>query len=398
MATHAGDPNETEIQYDLYRIPFDEGRGGRAEPVPGASANGMSNNFPKVTPDGRWIVFVRCANGQLMRPDSELWIVPFEGGEARRMNCNTSRMNSWHSFSPNGRWMVFSSKGNTPYTQMFLTHLDEEGTDSPAVLVENSTAANRAVNIPEFVNVDFDGFTAIRVPAVEHHKYFNRGTELAKAGRYAEAVEQFDLALAGEPQAWRTNDWRIHESLAKSLLRLGQVDRALEHTLRSLELNPFNAEMHTNLGFIYSERGQYDRALEHIEMAIRLAPEFPGSWHNRATLLMRLGQAKRALADYGEAIRLEPRYVEAYLGRGAAYQATGDLGRALQDFDAAVKLRPGDPEGWYRRGLARRAAGDLSGALADLDHAASLAPGDWSRRTEVESVRAELQAVRQGGT
>ena len=41
-------------------------------------------------------------------------------------------MNSWHSFSPNGRWLVFSSKSRSPYTQMFLTHVDEQGNDTPA--------------------------------------------------------------------------------------------------------------------------------------------------------------------------------------------------------------------------------------------------------------------------
>ena len=57
--TYANDPNETQIQYDLYKIPFNGGKGGKAVPVLGASANGMSNDFPKVSPDGRWIVFVR---------------------------------------------------------------------------------------------------------------------------------------------------------------------------------------------------------------------------------------------------------------------------------------------------------------------------------------------------
>ena len=66
-------------------------------------------------------------------------------------------MNSWHSFSPNGRWLVFSSKSRSPYTQMFLTHLDDAGRDSPPILIENATAANRAVNIPEFVNIPPDG-------------------------------------------------------------------------------------------------------------------------------------------------------------------------------------------------------------------------------------------------
>jgi len=45
-------------------------------------------------------------------------------------------MNSWHSFSPNGRWLVFSSKSRSPYTQMFLTHIDAEGRDSPAILID----------------------------------------------------------------------------------------------------------------------------------------------------------------------------------------------------------------------------------------------------------------------
>ncbi len=82
-ALHANDPNEVQIQYDLYRIPFNDGKGGQAEPIAGASDNGMSNNFPKVSPDGRWIVFVKCRNGQLMRPDSQLYIVPANGGIAR---------------------------------------------------------------------------------------------------------------------------------------------------------------------------------------------------------------------------------------------------------------------------------------------------------------------------
>jgi Tol biopolymer transport system component len=94
LAQYANDPNEVQIQYDLYRIPFNAGKGGRAEPIPGASRNGMSNTFPKVSPDGRWIVFVECRNGQLMRPDSQLYILPAEGGQARRMQANTSLMNS----------------------------------------------------------------------------------------------------------------------------------------------------------------------------------------------------------------------------------------------------------------------------------------------------------------
>jgi hypothetical protein len=115
------------FKFDLYRVPFNEGRGGEAEPIEGASHNGMSNFFAKFSPDGKWIVFTQAENYMLLMPDSELYIIPAEGGEARRLRANTRRMNSWHSFSSNGRWLVFSSKANTPYTQLFLTHIDEEG-------------------------------------------------------------------------------------------------------------------------------------------------------------------------------------------------------------------------------------------------------------------------------
>jgi hypothetical protein len=169
-AMRANDANETQIQYDLYRIPFNEGKGGRAERIEGASGNGMSNTFPRISPDGKWVVFVECGNGQLMRPDSQLYIVPFAGGEARRMRANTSRMNSWHSFSPNGRWMVFASKARSAYTQMYLTHIDAEGNDSPAIIIDNATAANRAVNLPEFVNIGVDGIEYIEVHVADAPK------------------------------------------------------------------------------------------------------------------------------------------------------------------------------------------------------------------------------------
>jgi hypothetical protein len=140
------------IRYDLYRIPFNAGEGGTAEPLEGASNNGMSNYFARYSPDGRWIVFCRAKKFMLLQPDSELYIIPAEGGKARRLRCNTSRMNSWHSFSPNGKWMVFATKAYSDYTQLCLTHIDKNGCTTPPVLLEHLTAPNRAANIPEFVN------------------------------------------------------------------------------------------------------------------------------------------------------------------------------------------------------------------------------------------------------
>ncbi len=178
LATHSNDPNETQTRYELYRIPFNGGHGGKPEAITGASDNGMSNSFPKVSPDRRWIVYVQARNGQLMRPDGRLFIVPAAGGTPRLMRCNTPLMNSWHGFSPNGKWLVFSSKSRSPYTQMFLTHIDEDGKDSPSILIENSTASNRAVNLPEFVNVAPDAIAKIDAPVTDFYRIVDLASDL----------------------------------------------------------------------------------------------------------------------------------------------------------------------------------------------------------------------------
>jgi Tol biopolymer transport system component len=149
------------FRFDLYRIPFNDGTGGMAEPLEGASNNGRSNYFARYSPDGRWIVFCQANSYMLLQPDSELYIIPAEGGAARRLRCNTSRMNSWHSFSPNGKWLVFSSKACSDYTQLFLTHLDENGCTTPPALLAHLTASDRAANIPEFVNARPDAIVRI---------------------------------------------------------------------------------------------------------------------------------------------------------------------------------------------------------------------------------------------
>ena len=119
------------FKYDLYSVDFNNGKGGVASPLEGASNNGKSNYFPKFSPDGKWIVFCQADNFMLLQPDSRLYIIPSSGGEPRLMNCNMNEMNSWHSWSPNGKWLVFSSKNRGPYTQLYLTHIDENGMDSP---------------------------------------------------------------------------------------------------------------------------------------------------------------------------------------------------------------------------------------------------------------------------
>ncbi len=273
QAEYANDPAENQIQYGLYRIPFNDGKGGQAAPIVGASHNGMSNSFPKISPDGRWIIFVKCRNAQLMRPDSQLYIVPAEGGVARRLRSNTLLMNSWHSFSPNGRWLVFSSKNRSPYTQMFLTHLDEKGNDSPAILIDNSTAANRAVNIPEFINIPPDGLLKIDVPAAEFYRLYDEALSLVEKGELDKGIAAWKGALALDPA-----DAKANCNLGFALERRGNLDEAMEYYRKALEADSQLAEAHNNLGIALLQKGQLDAAIVHFQRALDANPGYARSY------------------------------------------------------------------------------------------------------------------------
>jgi tetratricopeptide (TPR) repeat protein len=299
--------------------------------VEGASNNGMSNTFPRVTPDGKWIVYTKCKNGMLMRPDGRLWIVPVEGGEAREMRCNTWRMNSWHSFSPNGRWMVFSSKANTPYTQLFLTHIDEDGNDTPAILVPNSTASNRAANIPEFVNRSYDSFRAIDIPAADHHRLLHDGMALAREGKFEEAARLFRKALDNEPEFTRALG-----HYGRALLELGRIEEARKYLRRALELDPHFAFVHVILGVTYLREGDPETAERCFMDALEFDTKEYMAYYNLAVIRLEQGRLDEAMKLSRRSSELDPCDANTHNLYGWTLVKAGRLDEAAEAFREAL--------------------------------------------------------------
>jgi hypothetical protein len=151
------------IQFNIYRIPFNGGRGGAPQPLTGASHNGMSNYFPRVSPDGRWIVFTQSPTGMVLQPESRLCIVPASGGVERVLDCKTSVMNSWHSWSANGKWLAYASKVQSPYTEIFLTHIDDAGHASPAIRLFRLSSPAAAAMVPEFIGPETAALDSLQI-------------------------------------------------------------------------------------------------------------------------------------------------------------------------------------------------------------------------------------------
>lgn len=420
-----------KLRYDLYRVPFNQGRGGRAEPLPGASEDGVSEYFPKVSPDGRWIVFCRAPSFMLLQEGSALYIMPAEGGEPQRMRCNCSRMNSWHSWSPNGRWLVFSSKHFSAYTQLMLAHVDAEGRSSAPVLLEHFTTEDRAANIPEFVAPAAGRITAIREAFVNAVSFVRAAQELIQAKDLDRAAQACEKALAIDPQCVEAHNLlgficqthgqlegaaahfrraieadpdhaTARANLAGLLVRGGRTAEALEHYRRILRTDPDNGRAHGGIGALLLAAGRMEEATAHLKEAVRLDPDPADSQYNLAQALARLGKLDDAIGHYREAVRLRPEDAYALRGLGLTLFETGQRQEGLALLAEAVRRAP-DVSIHMAYGDTLLAAGQYGPAAEQYARARACAPDEpqaaaalaWVRATAPDAaLRNGAEAVR----
>jgi len=329
--------------FDLYRVPFNDGKGGRCEPLEGASNNGMSNFFAKYSPDGKWIVFCKARSYMLLQPDSELYIIPAQGGKAERLRANTNRMNSWHSFSPNGKWLVFSSKANSDYTQLFLTHIDEAGGSSPAVLLEHFTAPDRAANIPEFVNAKSAAIERIREEFLNDYSYVRAGNEFFRAGDTDNAIQEYKNALEINP-----NNAEAHRKLGFLMYNAKRMaQEGMAHYQKALQLDSGNPRIHHDLGMALLHQGQLDGAIEHLSTALRLMPNGLDEQYNAVDMNCNLGLAllyKGNTADaatcFSRAVHLDPNRPDAHYRLALALAEERDIDQCLEHYSKAISIAP----------------------------------------------------------
>ena len=355
------------FRYDLYRIPFNGGKGGTPEPLEGASGDGKSNFFPKYSPDGKWIVFCKANSYMLLQPDSELYIMPAEGGKARRLRYNTARMNSWHSWSSNSKWLVFSSKVNTPFTQLFLTHIDENGNDSPPVLLERFTSPDRAANIPEFVKLPPNAIAEIKEQFLDAYSFYRAGMANERTGNHKGAERNYRRGLELDP-----NNIEIHNALGWTLFQEGKSAEAVEEYRRALEIDPNYVKSHNNIALALVELGRLEEAADHYRKSVEIEPQ-PEIYSDLGFIEWQLGRSEAALAHYRKALDLDPKCASAHFNLAVVALQEGRLDEAEAHYRAALEARP-DAE--THNGLAFTLArqGRLADAEAEFRRALELDP------------------------
>lgn len=151
-----------EIKYDLYCKPFDPDTRtwGKSVLLFEPSYSDQSATLPRVSPDGKLLMFSMAPYGvfHIWHRESDLWVMNLEDGSIwKPEGLNSPEVESYHSWSSNGKWIIFSTRREDgAFTRLYLSHRDENDCFSkPFAIPQHDPSFNRnfmySFNIPEFM-------------------------------------------------------------------------------------------------------------------------------------------------------------------------------------------------------------------------------------------------------
>jgi hypothetical protein len=152
-----------KIFYNLFRIPFDidKRKFGQPELMFDAAQINKSASFPRVSPDNRFLVFTMADYGcfPIWHKEADLYSLNLSDQKVSKLDLNSEYCDSYHSWSSNGRWLIFSSKrGDGLTARPFISYIEENGiSDKPFILPQKDPAFYneflKSFNIPEFSTI-----------------------------------------------------------------------------------------------------------------------------------------------------------------------------------------------------------------------------------------------------
>lgn len=153
-----------DVKYSICSMPFNTETfsfGDKVDTVYNAIRTGKDATFPRVSPDGRFLLFAETAYGcfAIWHKDSELRMIDLKDGTFHTLDeVNGPDADSYHSWSGNSRWIVWASRRiDGLYSRLFIAHIDKDGKASKPFLMpqkdlEHDRMLMKSYNVPEFIS------------------------------------------------------------------------------------------------------------------------------------------------------------------------------------------------------------------------------------------------------
>jgi tetratricopeptide (TPR) repeat protein len=187
------------------------------------------------------------------------------------------------------------------------------------------------------------------------------GEQMLKAGRYAEAIQYLDRALAADSGMVNAYLLRGRASVA-----LGQADPAVLDFTKAIQLQPAKTDGYMERAMARLGTKDYPAVVADCGEVISRNPQLTYAYTLRGMAFREMGNLSKSLEDFNHAVELAPG-LDTYFQRATTYQSMGDHPKALADLDHVISFSPASPTGYLARARSREAAGDLAGARNDRE-------------------------------
>ncbi len=197
-----------------------------------------------------------------------------------------------------------------------------------------------------------------------------------------------DETLWTDNLAKNPNCWAGENNLGYALAQKGQVDDAILHYQKALEIKPDNASAYTNLGNALLQKGQVDQALADFQKALEIYPNDGDFNYNLGNAFFRKGRLNEAITHYQQAIIINPIDSQAHANLGAALYQKGLVNEAIAEFQNAVEINPNYAQAHYNLGIAFFQKGLLNQAISEFQEALRLQPDYPAAQNNLAKVQA----------
>lgn len=156
------------------------------------------------------------------------------------------------------------------------------------------------------------------------------------------------------------------------LAKEGRYEEAIENLNRAIQIDPDFAAAYNNRGIVKMQLEKYQDAITDFNRAIEINSKDPAYYINRGMTHEKMNMYHEAIIDYKQAIELDPFKPDYYIKKGFLENELKNYKNAIEDYNMAIKIAPSEPDYYYYRGLAKLSSENFYNGHQDFFKAAQM--------------------------
>jgi Tfp pilus assembly protein PilF len=203
-----------------------------------------------------------------------------------------------------------------------------------------------------------------------HH---DLAVEALRAGRFPDALREFDAALAIDevfPDAHRGRGIVLD-------LGFGRLDEAEKAYRRAVAVRPAFSEAHNDLGQLLARTGRWEEAIREFDAALEnmLYKEPYVARCNKGLATFRMGRRDEGIAEMRACLSMAPAYCKGRRELGRVLLDEKRMREAIEELSSYARFCERVPDAHLQLGLARMKSGDVAGAREEFERCRDLGAG-----------------------